>query len=131
LQEGRHKNYINIKQDNEVIKIFNEQNPNAINAGHSAGGGRLYLANQANPVAFTNARLEWNGAPVNRTDILLANPNIITLPIVNNNSGDFVGNVLGGNASTKKEFIGSAISLPLLFTPYSAHSNYTYQEPSK
>lgn len=41
------------------------------------------------------------------------------------NNGDFVGNVVGGGANNPLQFIGSTLAAPLLFTPFSTHSNYT------
>lgn len=40
------------------------------------------------------------------------------------NPYDFVGNVIGGGANNIGQWIGSVLAAPLLFTPYSPHSNY-------
>jgi hypothetical protein len=105
--------------------MFNQENPNAIIEGYSAGGTRLYLGAQNDIGSFENSQLQWFGAPVNSRGItLLANDTAKNSPVVKNNKGDFVGNILGLNAGSFGETGRSIISAPLLITPLSSHSNY-------
>ncbi len=115
---------VNMAQDNHFISAISQQNVGIIDASHSAGAVRLFLATQSNPSAFTNDLLQFSGSPVNRQDILSVNSNVISTPVIKNNPGDFVGKIIGGNAESTGEAISSIIRAPLLFTPLSTHSNY-------
>jgi hypothetical protein len=84
----------NITQDNTFVAMINQQNPGIIDASHSAGAVRLYLANLANPSAFKDDYLQFSGSPVSEKDITNNfKDNQYKALKVQNNSGDFVGNM--------------------------------------
>ncbi len=103
-------------------------------SGHSAGGRRNYITLlNSDPNQYIDAngnsvlQVQSYGAPVNTLDLKRAaersGAQIVDLQ---NNSGDFVGNVLGGNGGVV-EGVSSAAQSVMLFTKYSPHSNYYCQ----
>ncbi len=123
-------------QDREFINIAT-QNAKAngeqiLLTGHSAGGRRnyqnlfgankdQYLDQNGNSVL----NVQFYGSPANSIDIKWASEysgaNLIG---INNNNGDFVGNVLGDNGGNGQLILSTIPGSILLFTKKSPHSNY-------
>ncbi len=123
-------------QDRELIDIA-VQNAKAngeqiLLTGHSAGGRRnyqnlfganrgQYLDDNGNSVL----NVQFYGAPVNSNNATwAANYSGANLIGVNNNNGDFVGNVLGDNGGNGQLILSTIPGSILLFTKKSPHSNY-------
>ena len=103
-------------------------------AGHSGGGLRNYLALlNSNPNQYLNSsgesvlQVQFSGTPVSYLDMLaIADYAGIREVKKQNNSGDFVGNVLGANGNIIDGIVGAGHILHLfkLFGLTSPHSNY-------
>ena len=100
-------------------------------AGHSGGGLRNYLALlNSNPNQYLNSsgesvlQVQFSGTPVSYLDMLaIADYAGIREVKKQNNSGDFVGNVLGANGDVV-DAIFSSYNTWKLFGKNSPHSNY-------
>ena len=122
-------------QDRELIDVAvqnaKETGSQLLLTGHSAGGRRnyqnlfgadrgQYLDDNGNSVL----NVQFYGTPVNSQDAAWAadysGANLIG---VNNNNGDFVGNVLGDNGGNI-QLINSTSKILKLFGDKSPHSNY-------
>ncbi len=95
-------------------------------AGHSNGGTQLYLWLQsADSGLFNGSQVQFSGTPIYNNNLNQVGSNVTgNKPNIQINPGDFVGFGLGMNAKSPTEIIRSAMSIPLLFTPLSPHSNY-------
>jgi hypothetical protein len=120
---------MNVQQDLEFNKVLlaNGINPANIKfAAHSAGGARLYLELvHADDNSFGGAKTQFSGTPINTNNLEQESDDAGAKFIVHQiNDGDGVGNALGGNSTTVGDKVYNFISLPVLFTSASPHSNY-------
>jgi hypothetical protein len=126
---------IRIKTDQ--LKLENEQNGTQqflTLSGHSAGARRNYITLQnssQNQYLDANGNsvlhIQSYGGPVNDNNLRqVAQSSGAIINEIQNNSGDFVGNVLGGNGGVGQA-AWSAVNLVSLFEP-KAKPNLNYQE---
>ena len=106
-------------------------------AAHSNGGDRLYLgvlggASGGQLSSLTNLQVQLYGTPSKTSNIRTTaeNSGLTNFNQIQNiiNPGDFVGQILGRNATDSLDAGKAIIMAPLLFiTPLSPHSNYYCQ----
>jgi hypothetical protein len=113
--------------DAEFARIIKERNGGAVldPYGHSQGGHETYLMMLAAPKLFQGSWAQLSGAPVN---VEKARDELRTItgvrPEIQINQGDFVGVILGANATDGMDAAEAMAKFPLLFTDKSPHSNY-------
>ena len=125
-----------VSQDREFIDIVTGNaklnNKTVTLSGHSAGGRRNFtniLSSNYNQYLNDKGQsilnLQFVGSPTNLNRVQsLANYTGANLVNSYNNSGDFVGNVLGNNGGNSEVIKSTLASVLLLSSKYSPHSNY-------
>jgi hypothetical protein len=122
-----------IDENIRLHEIIKEVNGGVLDPdGHSQGGGETLLAVKRAPKGlFDGAVVQLSGAPVNAER---ATDRLTTItgqePLVQINRGDFVGKILGGNATSVGDAAYAIWRFPFLFGSDSNHTHYPCSTPS-